>query len=183
MAVAAVNVEVFELRGGGEQDVRVVRGVGLELLVDDGEEVVAFQAGEYARLIGADGGGVRIVNEECLHGRAGKFSVQGFGEARHVHGAGAGANEVRAFEEGTVEVVGLAGAEEGTRAGMSPVAGECGEAHDGSHGHSAASVPLEAVVESDKCRAAEQLLATGVLLRESLDVFHGQAGDPRCDVG
>ena len=40
MPVGRVQVEVFQLRGRGEDDVGVIDGVGGELLVDDGEQVV-----------------------------------------------------------------------------------------------------------------------------------------------
>ena len=41
-------------------------------------------------------------------------------------------------------------------AGMAPVAGERGQADDGPHGHAAAAVALEAVVDADERRTAER---------------------------
>ena len=64
VAVGAHDVFGFEEGGGGEDDVGVVGGVGEELLVDDGEEVVAAEAGEDACGVGRDGGGVAVVDEE-----------------------------------------------------------------------------------------------------------------------
>ena len=63
MPVAPVEVEAFEAGGGGQHEVGVVHGVGVHLLVDHGEEVLPGKAGHDLRLLGAHGGGVRLVHE------------------------------------------------------------------------------------------------------------------------
>ena len=68
VTVGALDVGVLEKCSGGEHDVGVVGGVGPELLVHDGEEIRARHAAEHGILIGCDGGGVRVVDEECLDG-------------------------------------------------------------------------------------------------------------------
>ena len=45
------DVELFELRRGRQEDVGVVRGVCLELVVHDCEQVFAGQPGEHAALV------------------------------------------------------------------------------------------------------------------------------------
>ena len=62
MAVTVVDVEVFELRRRWEDDVGVVRGVGLELIMNDGEQVFAHQPRKHARTDpAAHRGRVRVV--------------------------------------------------------------------------------------------------------------------------
>src|SRR3712207_7736951 len=46
MAVRLVQIEVLELSGCGQHDICVVACVGHELLMDDGEEIFAHQAGD-----------------------------------------------------------------------------------------------------------------------------------------
>ncbi len=64
-----VEVGVLQERGGGQQDIGVVGGVGLELLQHHGEQIVAPQAAQHGVLVGRDGGGVRIVDHQGLHRR------------------------------------------------------------------------------------------------------------------
>ena len=66
VTVGALDVLVLEEGGCGEEDVGVVGGVGEELLVDDGEEVVAEQ--EVAHLFGADDQQKRA-DRHVTHGR------------------------------------------------------------------------------------------------------------------
>ena len=69
VAVGLVDVVVLERRGGRQQQVGEVRGVGLELLVDDGEQVLAREPAPHRLLVGRDRRRVRVVDEERLHGR------------------------------------------------------------------------------------------------------------------
>ena len=90
VAVGALDVLELEEGGRGEDEVGVVGGVGEELLVDDGEEVVAREAAEDVVLVGRDGGGVAVVDEEGVDGRAADAGVgQGerAAELAHVDGA------------------------------------------------------------------------------------------------
>ena len=70
VAVGALNVGVFEERGGGQNVVGVVGGVSEEQLVDDGEEVGARQAARDGVVIGRNGAGVGVVDEEGVYRRA-----------------------------------------------------------------------------------------------------------------
>ena len=47
MTVGLDDIAVFQLRRCRQQDVGVIGGVGLELFMDDSEEVFALQAGEH----------------------------------------------------------------------------------------------------------------------------------------
>ena len=73
----------------------------------------------------------------------------------------------------------LAGAEQRPAAGVPPVAGDGRQAGDGPHRHAAAAVALQAVVQADERRAAEQRREPGVLAGELLDVVDRQPGDVR----
>ena len=66
MAVREVEVGVLQERGGGQQDVGVVGGVGLELLQHHGEQVLAAQAREHHVLVGRDGRGIGVVDHQRL---------------------------------------------------------------------------------------------------------------------
>ncbi len=98
MAVGAVDVEVFQLRRRRQHDVGIVGRVGLELLVDDGEQVLASQALQHAGLIGADRGGVGVVDVQCAHRRPGQVALQASASCDHVDGARPGGNQVGPFQ-------------------------------------------------------------------------------------
>ena len=58
VSVGIVDVEVLELCCGRQHDIGIVRGIGLKLFVNDGEEIFAHQSLEHPRLIGANRGGI-----------------------------------------------------------------------------------------------------------------------------
>jgi hypothetical protein len=60
VAVRLVHVVVLELRRRGQQHVGVVGGVGLEVLEDDGEEIVAAQSGSTRSRSGAIDAGFEL---------------------------------------------------------------------------------------------------------------------------
>ena len=103
MSVGLVQVIVLELRGGGEQHVRVVGGVGLEVLEDDGEEVLAPQPAQHALAIGSDRRRVRVVDDHRLDRRIVGLG-QRFAEARHVDGADVLRAEAGALQRRFVDV-------------------------------------------------------------------------------
>ncbi len=57
------------LQEGGrrQHDIGVVGGVGEELLVHHGEEVAAHQSPNHGVLVGSNGRGIRVVDEERLN--------------------------------------------------------------------------------------------------------------------
>ena len=70
MASGGVDVVVLQKHGGGQDDVGVARGVGHELLVDAGEQVIARKAAAHFLLMRRDGKRVRVLNQHGSHGRA-----------------------------------------------------------------------------------------------------------------
>jgi hypothetical protein len=70
VAVCALNVGVLQESGRGQDVVGVIGGVGEEELVDDGEEVGAGEAAAHGVLVGSDGAGVGVVDEESVDGRS-----------------------------------------------------------------------------------------------------------------
>ena len=130
-----------------------------------------MQARDHPLLVGGDGGRVAVVDVEGPDGRAGQLAGEGLGELVHVDRAGAGGREVGAGEAIDGEVVGAARGEQDPAAGMAPGADDRGQAGDRPHGHAAAVVALEAVVEAD-----QRGLLAGVAAGERRD---GRDVDPR----
>jgi hypothetical protein len=69
MAVGLVDVELFHVAGGRQQDVGVVGGVGLEEVVDDGEQVVAGEAAHHLARLRGDRHRIAVVDEQRLDRR------------------------------------------------------------------------------------------------------------------
>ncbi len=69
MTITSLEVFVFEERGGGEHDICVVGGVGKELLMHYGVEVVAQQSADHGVLIGSNCRGIGVVDEKRFHRR------------------------------------------------------------------------------------------------------------------
>ena len=103
-----MNVEVFELGRGGKDDVGVIRGVGLELLMNDREQIITTQSFEDVGLVGGDGGRVAVINVEGLDGGAGQCAAEGLAKLVHIDGAGAWGREVGPHDPG-VEIISAAG--------------------------------------------------------------------------
>ncbi|MNV50647.1 hypothetical protein D3C71_1426670 [compost metagenome] len=70
MAVAAVDVPVFELGRGRQHIVGVVGGVGEEMLDDHGEQVFARKALHHLGRFGRHGHGVAVVDHDGFNARA-----------------------------------------------------------------------------------------------------------------
>ncbi len=85
VAVRFHHVEMLELSGGGQQDIRIVRRVGLEMFQHDGEQVLAREPPHHARGIGRDGDGIRVVDDEGPD-RRGRVQ-QRMPDGRHVDGS------------------------------------------------------------------------------------------------
>ena len=64
VAVGRVEVGVFEERGDGQNDIGEIGGIGLDLFENDGEKIFAAQTAADGVLIGRNGGGVGVVNDE-----------------------------------------------------------------------------------------------------------------------
>jgi hypothetical protein len=69
MAVRALNVSVLKERGRWQNVVGVVGCVGKKQLVDHGEKVRPRQPSTDGVLVGGNSAGIRVVDEERVHGR------------------------------------------------------------------------------------------------------------------
>ena len=160
--------------------------------MDDGEEVGAREAAEDGGLIRCDGGGVRVVDEECVDRGAvcwvgAKCRAVRIGERlaedRHINGAcqaadGAGLGQVRALQGRAVPLKSAAGGKLESAAVMLPRAGERGQHGDGARGGSSVVAALHAVVDANDGRRGR-----GVIVGEALDIGDGNAGQGRNVVG
>ena len=104
MAVREMQVPVLELRRRRQHDVRVVGGVGLEVLEHDGEQIVARASREHGVAIRRNGRGIRVVHDQRAHRRAADAGVvrrQRLAEANHVDRAH-GRRQIGAFARAAV---------------------------------------------------------------------------------
>ena len=86
--IGALNIFCLQKGRRGEQDVGVVRRIGKELFVDDGEQVFAAHSPEHIVLVGSDDGGIGVVDEQGLDRRAANSRVagcEGLAETDHVY--------------------------------------------------------------------------------------------------
>ncbi len=125
-------------------------------------------------LVGRDGRRVAVVDVQRLHRRARKLAGQGLGELVHVDRPRAGRGEVGPGQAIHREVVGPARREQRPAAVVPPGADDRRQAGDRPHGHPAAPVPLEAVVQPDQRR-----MLGGVTSGEGFDRVDVDAGDRR----
>ena len=167
---------MFQLCRGREDNICVIHGVGGELLVDDGEQVVAHQAGDHPALVGADGGGVAVVDVERPDRRPGQLAGQRLGEPVHVDGPRPRGDQVGPGQLLHREVVQAAGRQERPAAVVPPGPDERGEARDRPDGHPTAAVPLESVVEPDQARMLGCVPPGQLLDRRGVDP--GDVRDP-----
>ncbi len=187
VAIAPVDVHVLGLHRGRKQVVGVARGVGHEVLVHDGEQILAREPREHARAIRRNRCGVRVVDHEGLDRRRAALTGQGrcrhtvrreritkrahVDDARQPPGLIA-RHEIGPLERGRVDRVGTRGGEEQSARPASPCPGERGQAGDRADRHAATAVALHAVVEPDR-RATRATVAGG----ERFDRLGRQAAD------
>ena len=152
MAVRLVHVDVLELRRGGQHEVGVVGGVGLEVFEHDGEEILAREARrDFARLR-RDGDRVAVVDDQRIDRRIGMQQV--VADRRHVDRARRAAiQELGTVEPRCVDRIVAAGRQQHPAGRIAPVTGERRQAGHRSHRVAAAGRALHAVVQADGCRA------------------------------
>ena len=151
--VRRVHVELLELRGRRQQDVREVGGVGLEDLVHDAEEVLAREARAHAARLGRDGDRVRVVDVDRADRRVGAVE-QRVADRAHVDRARPAADQVGPLERVMVDRVRARRREQGAAGGIAPRTDQRGQARDRAHGVAAAGDALHAVVERGSRRAS-----------------------------
>ena len=124
MASGGVKVVVLQKHRGGQDDVGVARGVGHELLVDAGEQVIARKAATHFLLIWRDGKRVRILDQHGSHGRAAfqrlRVAGQDRADPRLVEAANARIADVKALDHRLLQLVDAAVAVEGASSLVRP---------------------------------------------------------------
>ena len=101
MPVRLDDVAVFKLCRRRQQDVRIIGGVGLELFMDDSEQVFALESFDDLRLIRRDRRRIRVVNIKRPHRRLG--CGQRFAEPRHIDRARIAAHQVRPVQHAFIQ--------------------------------------------------------------------------------
>ncbi len=169
MAVRLVDVVLLERGRGGQDDVGVVDGVGLEEVVDHREEVLARETLADLLALRRHRQRVRVVDEHGLHGRSERGVEQDPSDLAHVEQARPRGREVRSLQGGGVGREGAGAGEQDAAPGMAPGPGDGGQAGDRAHGHARARMTIEPVVQADRYRLPGRALA-----RQPLDVGRGQ---------
>ena len=177
VTVAEMHVPVLELRGGGQQVVGVVGGVGLELLEHHRKQVFACEAGHYLTRIGRDRDRVAVVDDQRFDRIRG--IEQGIADRAHVDGARPPAGQqVGPLQRGAIDrEMTRAGQQQAARA-LAPGTHQRRQAGDGTRRIAAATHPLHAVVQADRGG-----LGGAVGLRQRDDLRFGYAthrGGARC---
>ena len=167
---------MFELGGGGQHDVGVVGGVGLEVFQYHGEQVFARKAAHHLARLRRHRHRVAVVDHHRLHLRA--EGGRGFGEQRLADGAHVdGARAALAQQIGSVQGRALdrkfaRGRQQQPTGVVAPGAHQRRQAGDRTHRVAAAAHPLHAVVQPDRGR-----LGGAVGARQIHDLLHRQATD------
>ena len=181
MAVRLHEVEVLELRRGGQHDVGVVDGIGREVLEHDREQVVAREAGRDTARVGRDRDRIRVVDDQRVDAlEAGAFGTQQIvADGRHVDGARCASREqVGTRQRGAIDTAGAGGRQEDAAGRMPKRPDQRRQAAHVAHGHAATVRPLHAVVDADQ-RPVAGSCCTPVVGRQRLDVGGLDAAEGR----
>ncbi|MDT4834220.1 hypothetical protein FQZ97_678540 [compost metagenome] len=166
-----MDVPVLQLRGGGQQVVGVVGGVGAELLQHHREEVFAREARHHLGRLGRHRHRVAVVDHDGLHRLGGV--EQRIADGAHVDGARlAPGQQVGALQRGAVDRVVARAAEQQAARAVAPGADQRRQAGDGARRVAAAAHALHAVVQADRGR-----LGRAVGLGQRDDLCLGNAAD------
>ena len=96
VSIGTVNVEMLELCRRRQKNVCVIRGVRLKMLENNCEQVVAFEALEYALLIRCYGSRIGVVNNNGPHRRI--CIRECLAQSAHVDCSGTALDQIRTFE-------------------------------------------------------------------------------------
>ena len=172
MAVREIQIRVLEERGGGQQDVRVVRCISLDLLQRHREQVLSAKASQNRVLIRRHRRGIGVVNDHRLHRRVAQFE-QRRAELRHVHQPRRAAErrellQVSPLERLAIQPVRMGRRELKSAADLFPGPGQSRQQRNRVHRQPSALAALHAVVQADHGRAHG-----GILTRQAHDLFGG----------
>ena len=151
MPVGEVEIGVLQKRGGREQDVGEVGGVGLELLEYDCEQVGTAQSLPHQVLIRSDGGWIRVVDQHGLDGRLVQIRER-LAELGHIDDAGFATQrrlklQVRHLETRLVQVKGVTGGKLQPATDIAPGSCQGWQSRDGAHRIAAALATLNTVID------------------------------------
>ena len=176
MAAAGVDVVVLEEHRRRQHDIGMARGVGEELLVDAGEQVLARKAAPHLLLIGRDDHRVGVLDQHRLDRAAALQRLGLAGEDRAdprlIEPADARIARVEPLDQGLVELVDAAVGMQRAAALVRPGSRDGGNAHRGVHVRGAVALAREAVAEPE-----ERALVAADQRRESFDVLDGEPRD------
>jgi hypothetical protein len=180
VAVGAVHVPVLQLRGGRQDVVGVVGGVGLEVLEHHGEQVFARKALHHLAGLGRHRHRVAVVDDERLDPgaelrRGGRQQRVAYGA--HVDGARLPAvQQVGPLQRRPVHREQARAAQQHAAGAMPPGARQRGQAGDGAGRVAAAVHALHAVVQAYGGRLVVHH-AFAVIARQRTDLFGRHAAD------
>ena len=128
MASGGVEIVVLQKHGGRQDDVGIARGIGHELFVDAGEEVLARKAATHFLLIRRNGKRVRILDQHGSNGRAAfqrlRVAGQDRADPRLVQTTNACVSDVQPLDHRLLQLVDAAVAVEGASSLVRPGAGD-----------------------------------------------------------
>ncbi len=197
MTVGLEHVPMLKLRRRRKNDVGIIGGVGLEVLQHHRKQVIAAQTLDHGALVGGDGGGIAVVDDERFDRRAGlirrRNGVHGPGvevgagqpdgiqaeriaQAVHVDRARvASRQQVRAIETAAIEGEAAASAEKDAASTLAPGPYQTGKTGKTPHCRSPTGMALQAVIDADGCRSRR-----GILAGKLANAFSGNACDWGC---
>jgi hypothetical protein len=168
---------VLDLHRRRQHEIGVARGVGEDVVHDDGEEIRPRESLADLRLVRCARNRVRGVDEQRLDRRIGEVE-QPLAEAGHAERSRDPRAQVVAHQRGPVHAEEAPGVVRRAAARIAPVAGHAGQACDRPHRHTAAAVALQADPEADARRPR-----MGDATAEGDDVVDRESGDARDALG
>src|SRR4029079_6842577 len=134
----------------GQQDICIVRCVGLKMFQNDGEQVFTLESCKNVLLIWRNRGRIAVVDNQRSNRR---FSLrQSFAESAHVDCSRRSFDQVGTLQRRSVVLEESARTQQCAAAGMAPGSDNPRETENVSYSHGAASVALKAVVEPNELR-------------------------------
>src|SRR4029078_3333496 len=95
------KIAMFEWRVCRQKNIPIVGGVGLELLVDDGKQILSSKSLQDFGLVRGDRRGIGIVNIQCVYRRA-RLSEY-FAQSSHIYCPRIAASQIRSMKRILIE--------------------------------------------------------------------------------
>ena len=172
MAAAGIDVGMIQEHGRRQDDVSHGRGLGHELLMHDGEQVLAGETLLHQCLMRRHRDGIGVLDQHCLHRSAALqgqwIAGQDGADARLVEDAGRGIDGIASFEGRMLPVEDRGVVVEGAATFILPGASHGRNAEGGMHVHRAVALAREAITEAE-----EGALRLAHEMRKGLDLADG----------